>query len=71
VRSVTSGNASISSGAEVIDLARYTGVPGLIDAHTHIMWYWDGITGRLSRHFLETRGPEDSSDGLTFRYRTQ
>src|ERR1700730_10204388 len=37
VRSVTSGNASIPSGAEVIDLSRYTGGPGLSDAHTHIM----------------------------------
>src|ERR1700739_1009235 len=44
VRSVASGDASIPSGAEVIALSRYTGVPALLDAHTHIMWYWDGIT---------------------------
>jgi imidazolonepropionase-like amidohydrolase len=44
VRSVATGNAAIPSGAEVIDLSRYTGVPGLIDAHTHITYYWDGVT---------------------------
>src|SRR5437879_7105526 len=44
VRSVASGNVSIPSGAEVIDLSRYTGIPGMDDAHTHITYYWDGIT---------------------------
>src|SRR5437867_10383855 len=44
VRGVASGNASIPKEAEVIDLSRYTGLRGLIDAHTHITYYWDGAT---------------------------
>src|SRR5439155_27174937 len=44
VRRIASGDASIPKEAEVIDLSRYTGVPGLIDAHTHITYYWDGTT---------------------------
>src|SRR5881296_2836653 len=44
VRSVASGNASIPKEAEVVNLSRYTGVPGLIDARTHITYYWDGTT---------------------------
>jgi len=44
VQSVASGSASIPGGAEFVDLSQYTGVPGLIDAHTHIFWYWDGVT---------------------------
>src|SRR5437660_10739563 len=43
VQSVAS-DASIPSGVEVIDLSHYTGLPGLIDGHTHITYYWDGIT---------------------------
>jgi len=31
----------IPPGAEVIDLRRYTAIPGLIDVHTHITFYWD------------------------------
>jgi imidazolonepropionase-like amidohydrolase len=41
VSSVGSGESAIPADAEVIDLTRYTGIPGLIDAHTHITYYWD------------------------------
>src|SRR5438105_15061258 len=44
VQRVASGNVPIPPGAEVIDLSPYTGIPGLIDAHTHITYYWDGVT---------------------------
>jgi imidazolonepropionase-like amidohydrolase len=33
------------SGAEVIDLRQYTAIPGLIDAHTHMTYYWDRAPG--------------------------
>ncbi len=47
--SVGSGAGSIPSGAEVVDLRRYTGLPGLIDLHTHITYYWDQKPGTRPR----------------------
>jgi imidazolonepropionase-like amidohydrolase len=42
---VGSGNGAVPKGAELIDLRGFTGIPGLIDLHTHITYYWDGAPG--------------------------
>jgi imidazolonepropionase-like amidohydrolase len=45
VTAVGIGTAAIPRGAKVIDLRRYTALPGLIDVHTHMTYYWDGQPG--------------------------
>lgn len=46
---IGAGNAAVPKGAEVIDLRKYTGLPGLIDLHTHITYYWDRQPGTRPR----------------------
>src|ERR1700736_3146563 len=41
IADVTTDASKIPAGADVIDLRRYTAIPGLIDVHTHITFYWD------------------------------
>ncbi len=45
IRNVTSDASAIPAGAAVIDLSKYTGLPGLIDVHTHMTIYTDETPG--------------------------
>ena len=45
IRTVTTEASAIPAGAETIDLSKFTGLPGLIDAHTHMTFYTDSSPG--------------------------
>lgn len=46
IESVLSGDAALPpANAEVVDWSRYYGLPGLIDVHTHMTYYWDRQPG--------------------------
>ncbi|NAS32591.1 amidohydrolase family protein [Flavobacteriaceae bacterium R38] len=47
----------IPEKAEIIDLKSYTAIPGLIDAHTHITYYWDQTPGSRPWSQLGTFNP--------------
>ncbi len=49
IRAVGQGDTAVPAGARVTDLRAYTGLPGLIDAHTHITYIWDRTPGTRPR----------------------
>ena len=48
----------VPDGATVVDLRRFTGIPGLIDLHTHMTYYWDGAPG--TRPLGQRRRPAET-----------
>ena len=45
ITSVGAGDGAIPRGVPVVDLRRYTAIPGLIDVHTHMTYVWDRTPG--------------------------
>jgi imidazolonepropionase-like amidohydrolase len=43
---VLDANAAIPAGAQVVDLRRYSAIPGMIDVHTHITYAYDPESGQ-------------------------
>src|SRR3979490_2528931 len=57
IRNVTTDASAIPAGAESIDLSKYTGLPGLIDVHTHMTIYTDETPGQPMRKQLTNNPP--------------
>jgi imidazolonepropionase-like amidohydrolase len=45
IKAVGQGDGAIPSGAQVVDLRPLVGLPGLVDVHTHMSFYWDRAPG--------------------------
>ncbi len=47
----------VPAEADRVDLTRLTGIPGMIDAHTHMTYWWDQAPGSLPWQALDARAP--------------
>lgn len=52
------GAGAIPRGAKIVDLRPFTAIPGLIDAHTHMTYFWDQATGSVPWTQSGSRRPQ-------------
>ncbi|HMA25153.1 MAG TPA: amidohydrolase family protein [Gemmatimonadaceae bacterium] len=45
VTRVLGAHDALPANAQTVDLTRYTAIPGMIDVHTHMTYYWDPASG--------------------------
>ena len=52
---------AVPDGAREVDLRRYTAIPGLIDLHTHVTYFWDRAPGTTPLRQGRRRTPEETA----------
>lgn len=52
---------NVPDGAQEVDLRRYTAIPGLIDLHTHVTYFWDRAPGTTPLRQSVRRTPEQTA----------
>jgi imidazolonepropionase-like amidohydrolase len=57
IKSVTTNPSEIPAGAQIIDLSKFTGLPGLIDVHTHMTQYTDETPGQPMLKQITSNSP--------------
>lgn len=57
IESIGGAETPIPAGAELIDLTRYTGIPGLIDVHTHMTFWRDETMAKTPFEQLGAQRP--------------
>ena len=53
---------AVPAGARQIDLRHLSGIPGLIDLHTHVTYYWDRAPGTTPLKPGRRRTPEETAE---------